>query len=31
MRSTFFSLQNDTKIKDFDEGVSILEPFFEAM
>ena len=28
MRSTFFFLQNDTKIIDFDEGVLILEPFF---
>ena len=28
MSRTFFSQQNDTKIKDFDEGVLILEPFF---
>ena len=27
MNRTFFSLQNDTKINDFDEGVLILEPF----
>ena len=32
MSRTFFFLQNDTKINDFDEGVLILEPFFsEAM
>ena len=28
MRSTFFFLQNDIKINDFDEGVLILEPLF---
>ena len=28
MTRTFFFLQNDTKINDFDEGVLILEPFF---
>ena len=28
MSKTFFFQQNDTKINDFDEGVSILEPFF---
>ena len=28
MRITFFFLQNDTKINDFDEGVLILGPFF---
>ena len=28
MSRTFFCLQNDTKINDFDEGVLILEPFF---
>ena len=27
LRSTFFSLQNDTRINDFDEGILILEPF----
>ena len=31
MNRTFFFLQNDTKINDFDEGVLILEPFCEAM
>ena len=28
MSKTFFSQQNDTKIKDFDLGVLILEQFF---
>ena len=28
MSRTFFFQQNDTKFKDFDEGVLILEPFF---
>ena len=28
MNRTLFSLQNDTKINDFDEGILILEPFF---
>ena len=28
MSKTFFFQQNDTKIKDFDEGVLILEQFF---
>ena len=28
MNRTFFFLQNDTKINDFDEGVLILKPFF---
>ena len=28
MSRTFFFLQNDTKINDFDEGVLIQEPFF---
>ena len=28
MSRTFFFLQNDTKINEFDEGVLILEPFF---
>ena len=28
MRRQFFFQQNDTKIKDFDEGVLIVEPFF---
>ena len=27
MSRTFFFLQNDTKINDFDEGILILEPF----
>ena len=27
MNKTFFFLQNETKINDFDEGVLILEPF----
>ena len=31
MSRTFFFQQNDTKINDFDEGISILEPFSEAM
>ena len=31
MSKTFFFQQNDTKIKDFDEGVLILEQFSEAM
>ena len=28
MNKTFFFLQNDTQINDFDEDVFILEPFF---
>ena len=28
MSETFFFQQNDTKIKDFDKGVLILEQFF---
>ena len=31
MSKTFFFQQNDTKIKDFDEGVLILEQYSEAM
>ena len=31
LRTEFFSEQDDTKIVNFDEGVVILWPFFEAM
>ena len=31
MRRKFFFQQSDTKISDVDDGVLILEPFFEAM